>query len=42
MTLRKAMFLLMLVMAASAWLTYLDRPTQGNLRRAIRNTFPLL
>lgn len=42
MTVRKALMLLMLLMATSAWLTYAERPTQGNLKRAIRDTFPLL
>jgi len=42
MTIRKVLMLLMLLMAASAWFTYLERPTRGNLRRAARDTFPLL
>ena len=42
MNVRKIVFLVMLTMAATAWLKYADQPTKGNLRRAIRGTLPLL
>jgi hypothetical protein len=39
---RNVVFALMLAIAASAWITYAQRPTSLNLRRAVRNTLPLL
>jgi hypothetical protein len=42
MTTRNVVLALMLLLAASAWITYARQPTRGNLRRAVRKTLPLL
>jgi hypothetical protein len=42
MTANKILFVAMLVIAASAWISYVERPTRRNLGRALRDTLPLL
>ena len=42
MTVQRIVFVAMVVLAASAWLTYAQRPTRRNLGRAVRGTLPLL
>jgi hypothetical protein len=40
--LRSLAFAILVILAASAWVTYAKRPTAHNLRRAVRDTVPLL
>jgi hypothetical protein len=42
MNARKIFFVVTALIAASAWLAYAERPTPRSLRRAIRDTLPLL
>jgi hypothetical protein len=42
MNVQKVMVVLMVALAASAWVAYAEHPNAQNLRRAIRDTWPLL
>lgn len=42
MNIRQLVFVLSLVLAASAWVTWFEHPNQTSLRRALRDTLPLL